>query len=81
MTEPQINSKGHVILGNTPTYSKRSYLVRRFKPGAFDRMAVGQYPSRGTGRGEEAILFEDVETGIITADVAKFEKWIEGVKP
>lgn len=81
MTEPHMNLKGHVMLGNNPVYSKRRYLIRRFKPGAFDRHAVGQYPSRGTGRGEEAILFEDVETGIITADVAKFEKWIEGVKP
>lgn len=58
--------------------SERSYLIRRFHTHAVDRVPPGAVWGSDSRSREMpiAILYEDTETGIITADVSKFEKWI-----
>lgn len=80
MNIPQRN--GHVMISSgKPVYSRREYIVRRFERNPYDGFETSSpfppyQPARGSATIEPAIIFEDKETGLLTADVAKFEAWL-----
>lgn len=85
-TYPRQDDKGRIeIAAGSPVMSQRSYIVRRLVADPMDRVPADQFfaPRFFDRRGKDetviAVLFEDRATGMITADVDKFEKWMETI--
>lgn len=84
MQPVQTNGEGRIVVGQgQPVYSQRTYNIRRFERHPYDKYegayrdgTQSSYPLNRGVSVPPAIIYEDVETGLLTTNIGKFEKWI-----